>query len=139
MTTDCIFTKRRRDRDGYGTLWFEGRTVLEHRLVYAASKGTSLEAIRGLVVRHTCDTPACVNPNHLVIGTHADNQRDKVERGRQAKGSTQWASKTDEQVVAQIKILIRDGKRVVDISRQFDVSQQMVTNIKAGRTWRHVA
>lgn len=46
------------------------------------SKGVPLGQIKGLVVRHTCDNPGCCNPDHLLLGTHADNVSDKYERGR---------------------------------------------------------
>ena len=50
-----------------------------HRIVYALITG---EDITGLVVRHICDNPLCVNPDHLLAGTHIDNMCDRRERGR---------------------------------------------------------
>lgn len=41
-----------------------------------------------LVVRHTCDTPPCVNPEHLIVGTHKDNSADRRDRGRYRNGNT---------------------------------------------------
>ncbi|ACP44084.1 hypothetical protein VPP93_gp13 [Vibrio phage VP93] len=47
--------------------------------------GLKLSEIKHVVVRHTCDNPRCINPDHLIGGTIADNNRDRAERGRSAK------------------------------------------------------
>ena len=53
---------------------------MAHRIIFA-SLNPEIN-IRGLVIRHTCDNPPCVNPNHLLHGTHRDNMNDKIQRGR---------------------------------------------------------
>ena len=62
---------------GYGTLSRKGSA---HRFFYQHHKGPIPE---GLLIRHKCDTPACVNPDHLEPGTHKDNSNDRIVRGRQ--------------------------------------------------------
>jgi hypothetical protein len=68
---------------GYYPLRADGRiarrTIGAHRVAYAAMIGPIPE---GLDVLHHCDQPKCVNPDHLYAGTHRDNMRDKVARGR---------------------------------------------------------
>lgn len=79
------------------------RRVRLHRLKYCQAKGIKLEDIVGLVVRHTCDNPRCINPRHLVIGTAADNSADMVHRGRSLKGTRHHKARLDEQKVADIR------------------------------------
>jgi hypothetical protein len=70
------------DRDGYGNFG-SGKTRRAHRIAYELFVGPNPE---GLHVCHTCDEPACVNPDHLFLGTNTQNTADKVAKGRQAKG-----------------------------------------------------
>ncbi|MQR99954.1 hypothetical protein GFJ39_12315 [Gluconobacter sp. AC10] len=65
---------------GYDPITGVERTLSVPRVVYEHHHGITIPD--GLVVRHTCDNRLCCNPDHLILGTHADNMRDKVERGR---------------------------------------------------------
>jgi hypothetical protein len=67
------------NRAGYGVIDRGGRKLGAHRVSYEMNKG---QIPHGLVVRHTCDVPSCVNPDHLLIGTQADNIQDAVKRNR---------------------------------------------------------
>lgn len=87
---DCIDHGRTRSLrpDGYALVGWPGRAsrcVGLHRLVYCMTHALDLNAIAGKVVRHTCDNPRCINPQHLLIGTQADNNRDRAERKRSAR------------------------------------------------------
>lgn len=81
---DCLVWTRRCRNGGYGVLSIRNRNVATHRLAYELEHGPIPD---GLVVRHKCDNPPCCNPDHLELGTMADNARDMLERGRH------WAQK----------------------------------------------
>ena len=78
MQDECIDHGQRGNGKGYGTKHHCGRPAAFHRAIYCESRGISLSEIRGLVVRHACDNARCVNPKHLLIGTHSDNAIDSV-------------------------------------------------------------
>jgi hypothetical protein len=63
----------------YGQFWYEGKMRKAHRVAYLL---THQDCPDDLVVRHTCDNPICVNPDHLILGTVADNNKDTMDRGR---------------------------------------------------------
>ena len=64
---------------GYGMLRINGKRMLAHRAAYEAAVG-SIPA--GLFALHECDTPSCVNPDHITLGTQTDNMRQAAQRGR---------------------------------------------------------
>jgi len=63
---------------GYGQLKHDGKKWYAHRLMWIADNG---DIPVGAHVLHSCDNPSCINPEHLRIGTHSDNMRDKYKRG----------------------------------------------------------
>jgi hypothetical protein len=78
--TDCWhWTGADNGRGGYGRMTYEGVSQPAHRLAYRAFVG---EIPDGLYVLHTCDNRACINPEHLWLGTYSDNIRDAWAKGR---------------------------------------------------------
>lgn len=107
--------------EGYGHIMATGKRVLKaHRVSYAIYNG---EIPIGMVVRHKCDNPACVNPQHLELGTHADNARDKAVRKR-------TRTKIDDSTVLEI----RSAKgNCLEIGDKFGVSAALVSLVKNGK------
>lgn len=66
-------------KSGYGEFWYDKKKNRAHRVAYQMFKG---ELGADDKVLHTCDTPSCVNPDHLVKGTQADNMADMIAKGR---------------------------------------------------------
>ena len=132
--TGCWEWNAARQSAGYGSFQPErGRVMLAHRFSYEAHHGPIPD---GLVVRHKCDNRPCVNPDHLEVGTIADNNRDKVERGRNT-----WVGrpqKLDAEKVRDIKTRL-GSTPYVDLANEYGVSAAAISQIANGRIWKHVA
>lgn len=122
------------NRDGYAVIWIDGIYHLAHRVSYEQSYGKISE---GLVVRHKCDNPRCVNPSHLELGTHKDNALDRVKRDRSAKGIDNGRSKLTEDDVLFIRS--DNGLNNSQLARMFNVDRKSIRCVKEYKTWTHVS
>lgn len=87
---------------------------------------------------HSCDNPACVNPDHLTAGTHRENLRGMVERNRSTRGERNYRSKLTTAAVSMIKKRLAAGESQSSLAREFGVAPVTVHWIAAGKTWGHV-
>lgn len=120
------------DSDGYPRFCVEGKLLRAHRIVYARSHGN---IGRGMEIRHTCDNPMCVNPEHLIVGTHADNMRDMRERGS-LKGERNPQSLLKEHEVLDIKKREHPAQYYAN---RYAVSRRTIYGIWEDELWKHVA
>lgn len=136
--TGCWIWARYRLPGGYGRAWFCDRHRYVHRLSYEKFTGPIPD---GLHVLHRCDNRACCNPEHLFLGTQADNMADRDRKGRQAKGETVHSSKLTERDVLDIRMLIDHsrGQNLKQIGDLYGVTYDAIYCIKVGKTWRHVS
>lgn len=109
-----------------------------HRKAYREHFGVGKAGMRGLVVMHACDNPACVEPAHLMLGTQKQNMADKVLKGRQAKGERVAGSKLNDVAVASMRARYRQGVRQSVLAEEFGISQGQVSRIVNARLWAHV-
>lgn len=124
----CWIWFGRKNSAGYG------RTTngLAHRIAYALISGPIPD---GQVIRHRCDNPACCNPYHLEVGSHADNSKDCVERGRTATGQRNGRSRLSEDDVAYIRAN-PDRATLKALAEKFGMAQSSIHYIRNGRSWK---
>ena len=116
---------------GYGGFWLDGSSIGAHRAAWLLLVG---EIPNSMMVCHHCDTPLCVNPAHLFLGTVLDNIADRTAKGRDARGERQGLAKLTPAKAAQI--FLAEGVQR-EIAERFGVHQSQVSNIKRRITWRH--
>ena len=107
------------------------KDALAHRLLWELERGP---IPHGMVVRHTCDNPPCCNPDHLEVGTHAENRADCVKRNRHARGDAHGRRKLTQAQALQIRTASA-GRTHAQIAADFGVSRSVVTKIRNGQIW----
>lgn len=120
--------------EGYAMVGIPGvrsRCVNLHRLVYCEANGLALDDIKGQCVRHTCDNTRCIEPTHLVIGSWAQNNKDRSERGRSAK-VVPSRQKLGMAEVAAIGAMFLGGARKTHLARQFGVDFNVIQKVLNG-------
>ena len=138
-TDECIIWPFQKDSGGYGRVrpLYNGKriTVGAHRLAFKLKNGHYPHNL----AMHSCDTPSCVNPKHLIDGEHKDNQRDKALRGRSLKGSKQYSAKLDEQAVAVIREEYASGDvSMYALAERYNISRASIRMAIRGEKWKHV-
>ena len=101
--------------------------LLAHRVSYEMNVG---EIPDGMDVMHSCDTPLCVNPKHLSVGTRQDNMDDMVSKNRQKRSKL---NKVDRERIFDMR---RSGALMREIASVFDVSRPMISMILSGKIKR---
>jgi hypothetical protein len=117
---------------GYGQFKHKKGYRRAHVASYRLFKG---KIQRGLDVRHTCDVRCCVNPEHLILGTRKQIVWDSINRGRNAVGEKNGASKLTKQDVLKIR---NDTRSLAKIARDYDVHPPCIFKIKKRVHWRHI-
>lgn len=136
--TGCWLWAGTIDRNGYGMISRGGRFLPAHRWSWTVHNG---HLDPDLVIRHRCDTPACVNPDHLVPGTRGDNLIDAYSRGRrhQAKGSASRCAQHTEADAVAVRCLLGQGRTTAEVMAATGFNRDFVNRIKFRRGWRHAA
>lgn len=117
---------------GYGHFRVNRSKQYAHRFAYELYCGP---IPAGLRVRHKCDNPGCVNPDHLILGTQLDNMADCIARGRFCRGEDKpWAKLTEAQVL-EIRTLSLPQRAIAAL---YGVGRSTIRQVLSGQTWAHV-
>lgn len=153
MDTRCHSWAAFRNKFGYGILLVSKKPILAHRIAATIANGP---IPIGFCACHKCDNPSCVNPDHLFLGTQADNNRDRDEKGRQVarcgdfhgsktkperipRGENHHQGKmTNQKVIKMRQKYASGGITQMALSKEFGVAQSLVGRIVLNQIWNHI-
>lgn len=132
-TETCWLWTGSKTHNGYGMLRTSD-SALAHRVSWEIHNGVIPE---GMFVCHHCDNPPCVNPDHLFLGTHADNMRDGVMKGRFLNTGS-GNRKLNEHQVRDIRAKHAAGQNRTQLGHEYGVTRWAITDIVSRRKWPNV-
>ena len=125
------------DSKFYGQFRLNGKNILAHRLSWIILVGLIPD---NLCVLHKCDNTKCINPDHLWLGTQQDNIKDMFKKGRAKSriGESNPACKLTTKQVLCIKALLKNGDKLSNVAKLYNINRCTVADIKYGRSWTSV-
>jgi len=148
---DCWIWIAGRIQTGYGSFYANGRSHRANRVAYEIATGPIPE---GMFVCHRCDNPSCVRPDHLWLGSAAENSADMVAKGRAAsgdqspvrlhpesrpRGEKHHAAKVTAETVKAIRArYVQGGVTQMALAALFSLDQTTISDIIRRRSWRHL-
>lgn len=161
----CILWTGRVHSFGYGMVQVGGKNQYAHRTAWILAHGP---IPKGLLVCHKCDVPACINPDHLFLGTHKENTHDAMKKGRLASGERSFAHRYPEKLprgdahpmrrfpekrsrgenrplakltdlyVREIRALAEQGVAQAELCKRYGVAPVTIHRVINRASWRHV-
>lgn len=125
------------DKLGRARFRIWGKRLCASRVAWTLKHGTDPGVMD---VLHKCDNPACVNPDHLFLGTHADNMRDmwRKNRGNPPQGERHGMAKLNQSQVLEIREARKLGELRTSVAKRFGITIAMVTLITKKKLWKHI-
>jgi hypothetical protein len=135
---------------GYGQFWFDGKLIPAHWFLLETKPTGKQEAC------HACDNRLCVRPDHIFLGSHRDNMMDMISKGRHnvealskncrimllarktKKGKELPQSKVTNEIALEIRLARKEYGVLERLSQKFGISKATVSDIRNGRTWKHI-
>lgn len=134
-TDECIEWPFARVPFGYGSIGYDSKIKMVHRMAYEVYYGRSIKNL----ICHKCDNPPCFNPLHLYDGTYEQNTKDVTERNRRPVGEDVSNARLTDGEVAQVIQMLDQGATVRAIANRFPVTRQTIWLIKEGEMWKHLS
>lgn len=140
----CWIWKGPKTYNGYGAVTINYKHSTAHRIAYEIVNGPIVRTKNPFdtVVCHTCDNPLCVNPDHLYLGTQAENVYDRNLRGRNGysgmPGERHHQAKLTNKQILEIRKRAAMGENQYDLATAFGVSQTNISMIVTRKTWKHI-
>lgn len=130
-------------KNRYGRFAIDGTQVYAHRLSYAY--WNQMDPGDGLIC-HDCDNPPCTNPEHHYLGTHAENNADRVSRGRNGstkgktfiRGEQMGCAKLKEFQAREVIALCKAGAKQKDVAAAYGLAPNTVSSIVNAKKWKHL-
>ena len=134
-TNDCWLWTGGKTGMGYGMFCRHNQHTHAHRLCWELVNGP---IPTGMCVLHKCDNPICVRPDHLFLGTQADNMADCQAKGRFAKGERNGHHKVTAQQVTEIRRRYAAGESQSGMAEEYGVDPSTISNMITRETWKAV-
>ena len=122
--------------NGYGKFRSKNQLYSSHRAAFLLTRGAITP---GLSVLHSCDNPLCCNPTHLWEGTHGQNMRDMVNKGRHVPGVLLGEDAPSSKLTVDgVKLIREDPRTLKEISKELNISVSQISKIKRRKSWSHI-
>lgn len=120
-------------RDRYGVVTHHRKTRRASHIIWTLHTGEIVPS--GKCLLHKCDTPQCVNPKHLFVGTKTENNADRDKKGRTVCGNSQWKAKLTPEIVSEIR---KSAASCAVEGRRYGVTKSTISKVRRMGTWKHV-
>jgi hypothetical protein len=143
LDTECLLWIGQKDLGGYGRIRYKKHIWSAHRVSWMISNKIEIVPKTNatgevLIIRHLCNTPCCVEPSHLMLGTNAENAEDKVTNPNNlSKGETHHSAKITKEMAQKIKLSVGKGTKR-ERAEEFGVPLTIVRDIDAGNSWAYL-
>jgi hypothetical protein len=136
-TDKCWIWTSSKNPNGCATFSYYGKPEQASRVAWMMTYGLTIP--KGIFICHTCDNRACVRPSHLFTGTHQDNMRDMVQKGR-AKGTFHYGETNGSAKLTtkQVRTILKSTASGVSLATDFRVSKSLICLIRQRKSWKHL-
>jgi len=141
---ECWEWKGFKNHSGYGRTWINDKGYYAHRVIYSLVYPNTInlnaptsQNETGFLL-HTCDNPSCCNPNHLWVGTHADNMADKAAKGRSPdfSGGKGPRCKLTMEQARKARLLRKNGMTILQLMEKFNLSRASMKTLLRGDSYK---